>query len=62
MKNNIDADKVKSVEKPAHKSIIVSTIIHDELKDYCKIESLKIGGVIETLIREFLKRVKSKTK
>lgn len=41
-----------------NKSIIIDGELHSKLKNYCKGKSMKIGGVVENLIRVFLKKPK----
>lgn len=46
-------DLITEDQKP--KSIIISGDLHDRFKILCKGKSLKIGGVIEDLIRLYLR-------
>jgi len=48
MKELVTADKVKP------KSIIIDGNLHNKFKILCKGKSLKIGGVIEDLIKLYL--------
>ena len=41
-----------------NKSIIIDGELHSKFKNYCKGKSMKIGGVVEDLIRVFLKKPK----
>lgn len=45
----------RSVDKIKPKSIIIDGKLHHKFKMFCKGKSLKIGGVIENLIKVFLK-------
>ena len=42
-----------STTKP--KSVIINGTLHTDFKTFCKGKSMKIGGVIENLIRLYLK-------
>lgn len=46
-------------EKIKQKSVIIDGELHLKLKKYCKGKSLKIGGVIENLIKIYLREPKS---
>ena len=41
-----------------NKSIIIDGDLHQRLKIFCKGKSMKIGGVVENLIRTFLNNPK----
>lgn len=42
------------------KSLLVNQPIHEELKDYCEKNGVKISFVVEALIEKFLMEVKEK--
>lgn len=48
-------DKAFLTEKTKPKSIIIDGDLHNEFKALCKGKSLKIGGVIEDLIKLYLR-------
>lgn len=45
---------VSTMVKQKSKSVIINADIHGEFKTFCKGKSLKIGGVIEDLIKIYL--------
>lgn len=47
-------DNVLTMTNVKSKSVIINGEIHGEFKVFCKGKSLKIGGVIEDLIRLYL--------
>jgi len=47
-----------SNEETKHKSIIIDGKLHSQFKILCKGKSMKIGGVIEDLIRLYLQNPK----
>jgi hypothetical protein len=45
---------VSTMMNQKSKSVIINADIHGEFKNFCKGKSLKIGGVIEDLIKVYL--------
>ena len=45
---------IVAMTKQKSKSVIINADVHGEFKNFCKGKSLKIGGVIEDLIRVYL--------
>ena len=52
-------EALKKVTDKASKSVIIDGDIHAQLKMLCAGKSLKMGSVIENLIRLYLKEYKS---
>lgn len=50
---------VATMAKQKSKSVIINADVHGEFKTFCKGKSLKIGGVIEDLIRVYLEDPKT---
>jgi len=44
------------------KSIIIDGDLHNRFKIFCKSKSLKIGGIVEELIRQYLNDFKDNIK
>jgi hypothetical protein len=56
---NTYMDKVININGTKPKSIIIDGQLHNRFKSLCKGKSMKIGGVIEDLIRLYLHDPKS---
>jgi hypothetical protein len=54
IENKIKMTNVSTMAKQKSKSVIINADTHGDFKTYCKGKSLKIGGVIEDLIKLYL--------
>lgn len=52
-------EALKKVSDKTSKSVIIDGEIHSQLKSLCAGKNLKMGGVIENLIRLYLKDYKN---
>jgi hypothetical protein len=50
---------VTTMTNQKSKSVIINADVHGEFKTFCKGKSLKIGGVIEDLIKVYLNNPKT---
>lgn len=50
------------LEENKPKSVIISRDIHNEFKNFCRGKNLKIGGVVENLMRYYIDNYSEITK